>query len=196
MQIGRPLACAGAPRRHNERHEGFHPMSERRLSPAWQSPVSSPQRPAVGLRSLFLSPFFPSQTAVSIRLDFSPPSQGVRKRAVRGPDYNPGEQRTSFETGRPASPFMVRAIDPWDEKTDGLQESGPRTHVLRRIGDVRARRASSSGRTAVGGQNLYLQVLRSDGNHFGSLHHLGIIALQKRKRPGCARCHQPGGRDQ
>ena len=28
-------------------------------------------------------------------------------------------------------------------------------------------------------ENLYLQVLRGDGNHFGSLHHLGIIALQR-----------------
>ena len=28
-------------------------------------------------------------------------------------------------------------------------------------------------------ENLYHQVLRSDGNHFGSLHHLGMIALQR-----------------
>jgi protein O-GlcNAc transferase len=67
-------------------------------------------------------------------------------------------------------------MNPRDRRATGKHSGSPPAHVSALF--ALAVRHHQAGRL-FDAENAYRQVLESDSEHFGSLHHLGIIALQK-----------------
>ncbi len=67
-------------------------------------------------------------------------------------------------------------MNPRDRRASGKHSGSPPAHVSALF--ALAVRHHQAGRL-FDAENVYREVLASDSEHFGSLHHLGIIALQK-----------------